>query len=167
MRTMRFLEAGFAISVIVLAFSFLSAEEKTVTLPKGTKVEKSGPGSFKFILPDGKTVDVRNLNARSGIIGDCGIYEKGGKLVGQGKAGRISSSQKGKAVTLPPGTEYVVIDDEVTWLKNVQKLGKSDYILIDDEITWLPATIQFQEEIQTPKSPPPVLLDPPMRKLSR
>lgn len=166
MRTARFLAAGFTMFVMVLAFSLMSAEQKTVTLPKGTRVEKSGPGNFKFILPDGKTVDVKNFNAQSGIIGDCGIYEKGGKLIGQGKAGRISGPQKGKAVKLPPGTEYVVIDDEITWLKNAQKLGRSDYVLIDDEITWLPATIQFQEEIQAPGKSFPKM-DPPAPKLRR
>ena len=149
---------------VFLGFCLAFAGQKTITLPKGTKAEKIGAGHFKFILPDGSILEVKNFNPRTGIIGDCGVYESSGRLISKGKQGKLQGQAKSKVVTLPPGTEYVMIDDDVTWIKNAPKASKSDYIMIDDDPTWLPATLQLEEEISNVNklSPQP---DPPGRKL--
>lgn len=111
-----------------------SAQGKTVTLPKGTKVEKLGPGSFKLTTPDGtvfaftsykKTGKTQGAPGVAGIIGDCGIRDEKGKLVATGANGVLKGSVRsiiGEAgKDIPP----------------------ADYVKIDDEVTWLPATIQF------------------------
>jgi hypothetical protein len=110
----------------------LAAQGKTVTVPKGTKVEKLGPGNFKLTTPEGsvfkitaykKTGKTAGTPGAAGIIGDCGIYDAKGKLVATGTGGVLKNgANPGKAgKSLPP----------------------ADYIKIDDEITWLPATIEF------------------------
>jgi len=115
-----------------------AAEGKSVTIPKGTKVEKLGPGSFKLTTPEGTVFNITSFKKAGkgqgapgaagiigdcGILGDCGIRDAKGKLIASGANGVLrgvaaaASAVKGA----PPG----------------------DYIKIDDEITWLPATIQF------------------------
>ena len=115
-----------------------AAEGKSVTVPKGTKVEKLGPGSFKLTTPEGTVFNITSFKKAGkgqgtpgaagiigdcGILGDCGIRDAKGKLIASGANGVLrgvaaaASAVKGA----PPG----------------------DYIKIDDEITWLPATIQF------------------------
>lgn len=109
-----------------------AAEGKTVTVPKGTKVEKLAPGNFKLTTPDGsvfkitsykKTAKGQGAPGATGILGDCGIYDAKGKLVATGTNGVLKNgASAGKALKdVPP----------------------ADYIKIDDEVTWLPATIQF------------------------
>jgi len=116
----------------------LAAQGKTVTVPKGTKVEKLGPGNFKLTTPDGSvfkitaykktgktagTPGATGIIGDCGILGDCGIYDAKGKLVATGANGVLKNgASAGKALKdVPP----------------------ADYIKIDDEVTWLPATIQF------------------------
>ena len=115
-----------------------AAEGKSVTVPKGTKVEKLGPGSFRLTTPDGTVFKITSYQKASkakgapaatgiigdcGILGDCGIHDAKGKLIALGTNGVL----KGVAATAsaakgaPPG----------------------NYIKIDDEVTWLPATIEF------------------------
>lgn len=129
------------------------AEQKSITLPKGTTVQKLGAGHFRFKLPDGRSVEVKNFNPGTGsivgIVGDCGIYDPTGKLISKGRQGQLKGQAKAKPVRLPAGTEYVIVDDDPTRIVEVRggrKLPKSDYIMIDDDPTYLPATIQFQPE---------------------
>lgn len=104
------------------------------------------------MLPDGTSVIVKNFNTQTAIIGDTGVYDKTGKPIMQSKQGQLKGQAKSKPVKLPPGTEYVLIDDEVTWAKSATKVPKSDYVMIDDEVTWLPATLSLTELIG-PESP--------------
>lgn len=114
-----------------------AAQGKTVTIPKGTKIEKLGPTGYKLTTPDGavfkiatfkKTGQGQGQPGAVGILGDCGIHNAKGKLIASGANGVLKSGPSplagaaGKALKdVPPG----------------------DYIKIDDEVTWLPATIQF------------------------
>jgi hypothetical protein len=112
-----------------------AAEGKAVVIPKGTKVEKLGPGSFKLTAPDGTVFAVTSYKkagkgqgapGATGIIGDCGIRDAKGKLIATGANGVLKGIMNPEnrtriAATAPPG----------------------DYIKIDDEITWLPALIEF------------------------
>jgi len=159
----------FTMVLSLLLLGEVFAEQKSITLPKGTTVEKLGPRHFKFKLPDGKSVEVRNFNPKTGTIGYVGIINPdpptkpvtSGKSVGiinpdpptkpvtSGKQGQLLGQAKPKPVRLPAGTEYVIVDDEPTYIVKIRdgtKLPKSDYVMIDDEPTYLPATIQFQSE---------------------
>ncbi len=114
-----------------------AAQGKTVIIPKGTKVEKLGPGHFKLITPDGsffdiasfkKTVKGQGAPAAVGIIGDCGIKDAKGKVIATGANGVLT------------GGVRAIIGDSGKAMKDIPP---ADYIKIDDEVTWLPATIQF------------------------
>jgi len=123
---------------------------KSITLPKGTMVEKLGPGHFKFKLPDGQVVEVKGLVKSGGsadkhrgataIIGDSGIYDRTGKLITSGKQGSLKSGPK------PTEDKHIKIDPR-------------DFVKIDDDVTWLPITIQFQVESKgkglSPQPDPP------------
>jgi hypothetical protein len=112
-----------------------AAQGKSVTVPKGTKVEKLGPGSFKLTAPDGtvfkitsykKTGKGQGAPGTDGIIGDCGILDAKGKLIASGTNGVL------KGIFGPMNRS-----------RSIASAPPADYIQIDDEITWLPATIQF------------------------
>ena len=129
-----FLGALFLLSVAATA----AAQGKSVTVPKGTKVEKLGPGSFKLTTPEGTVFKITSYKKAGkvqaapaatgiigdcGILGDCGIHDAKGKLIASGTNGVL----RGVAATA----------------KAAKGAPPADYIQIDDEITWLPATIEF------------------------
>jgi hypothetical protein len=128
-----------------LTIHFLSAAEKTATLPKGTKVEKLRTGSFRFVLPNGQTVEVKSYNARTGILGDCGVYDKG-KLMMSGNRGSlvgVIDPDPPTIIKAPKPNTCVAVGGELFSLKAMAKVPRADYVLIDDEVTWLPATVKF------------------------
>jgi len=115
-----------------------AAQGKTVTIPKGTKVEKLGPGHFKLSIPDGPIFEIKSFKKTGkgqgtpgavGILGDCGIRDQKGKVIAAGTNGVLKSAVR------------AIIGDSGKALKDVPP---ADYIQIDDDVTWLPATIQFQ-----------------------
>lgn len=145
---------------LLLVFCFVFAEQNSITLPKGTTIEKLGQGYFKFKLPDGRIVEVKNLDSKSGIMGYVAVIDPEPPhkpVVSSTRAKFIA--ERIKTVNVPSGTEYVMIDDDIVWLKR-GIIPKSNYVMIDDDIVWLPATIQFGEETMGVKglSPQP---DPP------
>jgi len=123
-------------SVLLLCLAgTAAAQSKTVIIPKGTKVEKLGPGQFKLITPNGCTFDITSFKKTGkgqgtqgavGIIGDCGIKDAKGKVIATGSNGVL------RGVVQPNDRS-----------RSVAPAPPGDYIKIDDEITWLPATIQF------------------------
>lgn len=129
----------FLLTLIFLALSVSAlAETKVVTIPKGTTVEKVGPGHFKLKCPDGivfeikayqKTGGSQGKSGEMGIIGDCGISDKRGKLIATGTKGTLKGGPK------------AIIGDSGKALKDIPA---ANYVKIDDEVTWLPATIEFQ-----------------------
>jgi len=152
-----------SVPVLCLGILFLisiagpaAAQGKSVTVPKGTKAEKLGSGSFKLTAPDGTVFKITSFKkaaktpsspGSAGIIGDCGIHDAKGKLIASGTNGVL----KGKAATASA----------------VKGAPPGDYIKIDDEITWLPAMIEFpslrvfDRQALTKLSPQP---DPPGKK---
>jgi hypothetical protein len=120
------------LTLVLLVFSGSAlAESKVLTFPKGTVVEKLGPGHFKLKTPEGcvfeikayqKTAKGQGAFGQVGIIGDCGIFDKNGKIIATGAKGILKSGPQsslggsGKALKDIPATDYVKIDDEVTWL---------------------------------------------------
>ena len=162
--------ASFLAALVIAGVAFvgvtcLRGADKTVTLPKGTKIEKAGPGQFRFILPDGRKAEVKSFDPRSGILGDCGIYDKG-KLILKGTRGSligVIDPDPPMIIRAGKGRTYVIMRGELLNLQNLSKVPPSDYVLIDDEVTWLPATIQFKTKAagKTELSPQP---DPPGMK---
>jgi hypothetical protein len=125
MKTTRIFAIMIAVVLIMVWSQMVFAEERSITLPMGTKAEKLGPAHFKFKLPDGQVVEVKGYSKGSGttaIIGDSGIYDRTGKLIASGNQARLISGKKPK--------EFI-------------KESKN-YVKIDDDVTWLPATITFQ-----------------------
>jgi hypothetical protein len=123
-------------SVLLLGLAGTAAAQgKTVIIPKGTKVEKLGPGQFKLITPNGCAFDIASFKKTGkgqgtpgavGIVGGCGIKDAKGKVIATGANGVL------RGVVQPNDRS-----------RSVASAPPGDYIKIDDEITWLPATIQF------------------------
>jgi hypothetical protein len=162
MRKISFLPAFLLFGLAFSCLHFLHAAEKSLTLPKGTKIEKLGAGNFRFVLPNGQTAEIKGYNPRAGIIGDWGVYDKG-KLIMKGNRGNligVVDPDPPSIIRVPKGRAYVVFRGELANLRSLSKVPKSDYVMIDDEVTWLPASIQFKPEARgkTGLSPQP---DPP------
>lgn len=137
MKRSSFLPLFLGLVLLASVVGSAAAEGKTVTIPKGTKVEKLGPGSFKLTTPDGTAYSIKSYKATgkgqgapsaAGILGDCGIFDAKGKMIATGTNGVLKGSAR------------AIIGDSGKALKDVPP---GDYIKIDDEPTWLPATIQF------------------------
>jgi hypothetical protein len=117
------------VSLVLLAFSRLAlAEVKVVTVPVGTTFEQTGAGQFRLMGPEGCVFEIKGFHKTAkgaatfnevGILGDCGILDKNGKLVATGTKGVIKSGSK-PAVRTP-----------------------GDFIKIAEYTIWLPATIEF------------------------
>jgi hypothetical protein len=120
-----------ALLVIVLTLAWSQTafgQQKSITLPKGTKVQKIGQGHFKFKLPNGQVVEVKGLvnsGGGSSTIGESGIYGPAGKLIASGRQGNLTPAKK--------------ITKETA-----ARLPQTDYVMIDGEPALLPATIIFQ-----------------------
>jgi hypothetical protein len=145
-----------------LGLALLAAAEKTVTLPKGTKAEKLGSGNVRFVLPNGQKVEVKGYDPKTGILGDCGVYDKG-KLVMSGSRGSLTGiiePDPPSIIRAPKQNACVLVGGELVSLKAMVRVPHADYVLIDDEVTWLPATVQFKSGAagKTELSPQP---DPP------
>jgi hypothetical protein len=129
--------------VTVLAYSSVAfAQQKSITLPKGTTVQKIAPGHFKFTLPNRQIVEVKNFIPRTGTIGSIGIIDpdpptKAGWIpIVSGNLGRFVSSGK--------------LTKEAA-----SKLKPTEYIQIDDEVTWLPVTITYRSVNKLSPQPDP------------
>jgi len=128
----------FIVIALIFVWSQMAlAEQESITLPKGTKVEKIGPGHFKFRLPNKQVVEVKNFNPKTGIIGYIGIIDPDPphKPVASGKQGNLRTTKK-----LTKG--------------EVSKLSPADYVMIDDDPTWLPVTITYQPAAIIDPQPP-------------
>ncbi len=143
------------ISVILFFFSFLLfADKKSIILPPGTTVKKVAEKHFKFTLPHGEMIEVRNFDpainiltgsfkiltgdsAKSGVHGDCTIYDSAGKLVDSGNKLIIQSG-------IPPAV-------------GVTKSTSTDFMKVDDVLVFLPAMVYFMsgEMENAPKAASP------------
>ena len=126
------------LTVVMFVSAFSPPEMRTLVVPKGTTVEKIGDGHFKLRGPEGCVFEVNGFKKAApgkaapgaiGVLGDCSIYDKNGKLIAVGTGGYLKSGAK------------AIIGDSGKTMKDVPA---SDYFKIDDEVTWLPATIEFQ-----------------------
>lgn len=117
-----------------------------VTLPVGTKAKEVGPGHYRFLLPDGKSLEVRNFNPGTGVIGTCGLFTPSGRKLSGGKNGKLVGRP---AVQGIPGKGAAQIDDEVTWLR----AGGSAFRL--------PAVVEISDPDPPPlRTPPNAVIDP-------
>jgi hypothetical protein len=145
MRKNAYLPVALLLGLALAAPGLISSAEKKLTLPKGTRVEKLGPGAFRFVLPNGRTAEIKGYDARSGILGDCGVYAKG-KLVMKGARGnlvKVIDPDPPLIVRAPGRNGFVVFRGAVINLKTLSIVPRTDYVEIDDEVTWLPARIEF------------------------
>ena len=139
-----------------------TAEVKTIELPKGTTVEKLGPGHFKFKLPDKRIVEVREFNPRAGVIGLVRVIDpdppyKPAEARTATKFGDPDPPPRAAAKIIDPNPpdKPIISAARARFVKSgtltkiqVKNLPATDYIVIDDEITWLPAKITFSEPIK-------------------
>jgi len=126
------------LSLVLLAMAALALPDtKILTMPKGTTVEKLGPGHFKLTSPGGCVLEIRGYQktgpgqatfSLEGGSSACEIRDKAGKIIATGTKGVLKSGPK------------TITGDSGKALKTVPA---SDYVKIDDEVTWLPATIEF------------------------
>jgi len=129
---------GFLLSIFLAGGLVLPAfaDTKAIGLPKGTTVEKIGPGLYVFTLPGGCRIEVKGLTLRAGQEGvpeaviseDCGINDEKGKVVALGKQGLVRSGPMPEVIKGVPLSQVPV----------------QEYLKIDKYIAWLPARIEFQ-----------------------
>jgi hypothetical protein len=134
-----FLVSSAVLLIFALCGGLAGIENKVLTVPKGTTIEKIEPGHFKLKGPEGCVFEVRGFQRSGkgqatfgevGILGDCGIFDKNGKIIATGAKGILKSGPKPAGYS---GKGAVPANIPAT-----------DYIKIDDEVTWLPAMIEFQ-----------------------
>ncbi len=125
----------FLIAVFLVFSSTAFAQQKSITLPKGTTVQKIGPGHFKFRLPNRQIVEVKNFNPKTGMIGSIGVFNPDP----HSKIGWIPivSGNLGKFVSSGKLTKEAA-----------SKLKPIEYIQIDDDVTWLPITLFYQPVVK-------------------
>ncbi len=164
MKKSKILSVLFIIILIILWNTMSYAEQKSISIPKGTTLEKLGSGHFKFKLPNGRIIEIKEFNPTTGIIGYVSIIdpEPPGKPI-EGKKGQFIGLVRSKPLKIISGTEYLQIDNEIIWIKKAQKVPKSDYVMIDDDIAWLPLELRFQTEERelkglSPQADPPGIL---------
>ena len=145
MRKSIILSVALLLGICLTAPGLAAAAEKKLTMPKGTRVEKLGPGHFKFFLPNRQVVEVKGYDARTRNIGDSGVYDKG-RLLMKGTRGSLVAvidPDPPHIVRAPKGNGFVVFRGAVINLKTLSVVPRTDYVEIDDEVTWLPARIEF------------------------
>lgn len=126
------------IQVALMALTAVAAEPKTITLPKGTHVEKVAAGHCRFWLPDGKVVQLKEFDPATGKVGDVGIFNAAGVRAIAGE----------KAKLTPIGT---LTKEEAA------KLPVAEFVEVDSVMIRLPATLEY--EVKT--DPPPAMPAPP------
>ncbi|MDH4196656.1 MAG: hypothetical protein OEW05_04545 [Candidatus Aminicenantes bacterium] len=123
--------------VLAGGFVFLAfGDTRAIGLPKGTTVEKTGPGQFVFTLPGGCRIAVKGLNLKAGLEGvpeaviseECGLNDETGRIVALGKQGLVRSGPKPELIKGVP----------------LSQVPLKEYVKIDQYIAWLPARIEFQ-----------------------
>ena len=105
----------------------------SVTLVKGTKCAKLGPGHVRLTLPGGAVLELSGCrrDQKRQLIADSGHY-----VPAPGKPGWTAQSARITSGAKPPGVASL-----------------HDYVKIDDDITWLPAIVSFVG-IVNPDPPP-------------
>lgn len=107
MRSMAKVAVSLSLVCFIVFASSVFAAEKTIVLPQGTKAQKIGAGHFKFKLPNGQVVEVRNLvlpgkvlsnTGPRAIIGDSGVFDVSGKKVAAGRQGTLTGGAEAGAV---------------------------------------------------------------------
>lgn len=114
------------IIIILGCLSTSYAQQNSITIPKGTTVQKIEAGHFKFTLPNKQIVEVKNFNLRVGAVGYIAI---------------INPDPPDKPVVLAKRGTLVL--SKILTKSQASKLSPTDYIQIDDEVTWLPLTITY------------------------
>ncbi len=100
-----------------------------ITLPAGTKAEKTGEGHYKFLLPDGQTVELKNYDGKTGT-GDVIIFGKDGAATATGMKGTLTGAPKPKksaAAISSSGLKELILKDDGTkpeYLAKVEKKGR-------------------------------------------
>ncbi len=143
------LKKSLAIGVLLCFLATLPVmAAKKITVPKGATVEKVGSGHFRFLLPDKKIIEITGINIRSKSAGFIGIYDskKNNQVIATSSKITINSKGVSPVVRVPKGTQYIMIDDDVAWLKVGQKIPRNDYVLIDDDVVWLPIEFVYEPD---------------------
>ncbi len=115
-----------------------------ITLPAGIKGEKMGAGHYKFLLPDGQTVELSNYEGKT-KTGDVSIFGKDGTATASGMKGTLTGApkpRKSAAAISPPGLKELILKDDGTKPEYSAKVDKNGKIL------WLiPTTISMEYRI--------------------
>lgn len=121
--------AGF-LPLMLLVFVFfvwvrpLQAEKKTIEIPKGAKIQKLGPGHFKFVLPNDHIVELKGLDP------------------GSSKAETIELMDPNPPHKPVYGQQVTLRFKRLTG-KEAIKLSDHNYVRIDNYIARLPIRITF------------------------
>ncbi|MDP3106108.1 MAG: CARDB domain-containing protein [Candidatus Methanoperedens sp.] len=115
-----------------------------ITLPAGTKGEKIGAGHYKFLLPDGQVVEIKNFDRKT-KTGDVNILGKDGTATASDMKGTLTGSIKPKkspAAILPSGLKELILKDDGTKPEYFAKVDKEGKLL-----WFIPTTISMEYRI--------------------
>jgi len=124
MKTARFILSMLFAFLVFAWMQPLRAEQRTIVIPKGTKLAKLGPGHFKFILPNERIIELKNWNTRTGAVGSIQLMDP---------------DPPHKPVAGTQGTLLLKIVSRV----DAARLAAGDQVQIDDDVTWLPLSLTF------------------------
>lgn len=129
-------------AALLCSYTPVSTAGQAVILAKGTAIQKLAPGHFRLVLPDGRKVELRNFNAKAGLVGNCGVFDAAGRKVSAGMQCQFRGAPK------------PLIDPDPPMRPGVARPPSPNYVQIDDEVTWLPATLIFNEIAIIDPQPP-------------
>ncbi|MGB9906785.1 MAG: hypothetical protein ACPLRR_05295 [Candidatus Saccharicenans sp.] len=150
MKVIRFLIIFLFLALCINLSHSAFAQKNSITIPKGSKVEKLGPGNFRFILPNRQMVEVKGFDLQKGIVGQISVVDpdsphKPVVSAVQGKIAVIDPEPPHRPINvslnLSSGKNYVNVNGE---LYELRKIPQANYVMIDDDIAWLPIIIQFK-----------------------
>ncbi|MBN1196326.1 MAG: hypothetical protein JXA62_02880, partial [Candidatus Aminicenantes bacterium] len=108
-----------------------SAEEMTVELPLGTKVESPAPSQWVFVLPDGQRLELQGTGDLQAGFQQCLLRGPGGKILAQGTQAQFVQPSTEKLMTLPTGIRLIAIDNEVIWARQGAPVPEGSYLRIN------------------------------------
>ncbi|MCL5023841.1 MAG: hypothetical protein M1497_10830 [Nitrospirae bacterium] len=117
----------FVFAMTALAVSPARAEERSITLPKGTIVERVHEGHYTFMLPDGQTIEARGCDMKKGQIDHLEITD-------------TARPERAPAF----GNQGTLTECETLSEDEVENSVPGDYMVIDGEARSLPAKIVYE-----------------------
>lgn len=118
MNTIKCLMVFVLLFLVFIISAPVQAAQKTITIPKGTKAQKIGPGQYRFMLPNQQVIELKQLVSQTGTAGYVKVVDPDPPhkpIEGKQVILTLRKLQRNEALKLPP-QDYIQIDDDIAWL---------------------------------------------------